>query len=598
MAGSTASAVANSHNDEKAIQRSKGKTLACHVQLLDGDEVTFDVDRDAKAPAVLDQVFSHLNVLEKDYFGLYWIDKEDDRHWLDPRKMVRKQVKDKNYDFMFGVKFYALDPNSLHEDITRYQVCLQVRKDIATGKLPVSPETACLLASFAVQAEFGDYDPSVHKDNYLSDYEFIPNQPVGFLSKVKQQHKEHVGQTPADAENHLLEHAKRLEMFGVDLHRARDHENVDIQLGVSGNGMDVYRDDRRINRFSWPKVMKISFRRKKYSIKIRPSENDEHETTVSFRFDSPKKAKLMWRISVEHHVFYRMAVAAPAPKRTGFLRMGSKFRYSGRTLRQLKQLDTARDQPKFERKPSKRGRNERSQEPPTPTHKEPLSYAPSYVASPQAEAEARRLSSSAGDIKAMISSKPQPAHDGAAAQTDIDPDYQELNEETDGDKTEPAEERKDDKEKEERANPESERERADSDEFASYSVPETGLQVEIQTALLSSPVHGSVAADSDVTDSGFTVTASGESMGEETLTVNATESTSPAAENQSQTPLDAMLADLEPSQQPNGIKPLPEGGTATGGVVDVEVKTKQDELLIADQLDALAADLSALKQES
>jgi hypothetical protein len=113
------------------------------------------------------------------------------------------------------------------------------------------------------------------------------------------------GQTPADAENHLLEHSKRLEMYGVDLHSARDHENVEIQLGVSGNGMDVYRDDRRINRFSWAKVMKITFRRKKFSIKIRPSENDEHETTVSFKFDSPKKAKLMWRISVEHHVFFR-----------------------------------------------------------------------------------------------------------------------------------------------------------------------------------------------------------------------------------------------------------------------------------------------------
>jgi hypothetical protein len=121
MATATDDAVANSHEDASAVKKSKSKTLSCRVQLLDGDAVTFDVDRDAKAPALLDQVYNHLNILEKDYFGIYWADKENDKHWLDPRKMIRKQVKDKTYDFAFGVKFYALDPNSLHEDITRCQ---------------------------------------------------------------------------------------------------------------------------------------------------------------------------------------------------------------------------------------------------------------------------------------------------------------------------------------------------------------------------------------------------------------------------------------------------------------------------------------------
>ncbi|XP_065843075.1 band 4.1-like protein 1 [Oscarella lobularis] len=603
----------------------KAREIHCTVSLLDGETLEYDLDRDAKSPALVDRVFDHLNVLEKDYFGVFFIDPDGDRNWLDPRKLLRKQVRDRNFEFFFGVKFYALDPNTLHEDLTRYQVCLQVKKDILTGNLTVSQETASLLASYSIQAELGDHDPAVHDDDYLSGYQFIPDQPADFLAKVKLQHKEHHGQTPAVAENHFLEHAKRLEGFGIVRYEARDQDNVLISLGVSGNGIDVLRDDRRINRFSWPKVMKLAFRRKKFSIKIRPSENDEHETTVSFRFDGSKKAKLMWKIAVMHHVFFRMSVAIPPPKRTGFLKMGSKFRYSGRTLRQLKTMEMSRQPPEFERKPSKRfskggeSKGEKEKDGGEEGRPTSLSYAPGYVPSPQAKEFVDRQRTSLDAEKATKETEEE-------EKKEEDVHTKEKEREKENEKEEAEEEEEDgggdlppppptflaeqaaeveEQAKEEQTPGGKDDLDPDYQELEDGSEPTSpqntvGLEVEIQTALANSPIHKQQAKTENTTANGGTVTARTDSLAEESLTVQnpgigpAPEVFLPAGQPQ---PLDEMLASLEGS-----------GATVTEVRVitktvkvepeeEKDVKTHQAHLInIADELDALASDLTPGKE--
>lgn len=120
---------------------------------------------------------------------------------------------------------------------------LQVRNDLLEGRLPCSSVTYALLGSYLVQSELGDYDTNESKDrNYLHDFKFAPNQSRELEDKVTELHKTHCGQTPAEAELHYLENTKKLALYGVDIHPAKDSENVDISLGVCSSGLFVYRD--------------------------------------------------------------------------------------------------------------------------------------------------------------------------------------------------------------------------------------------------------------------------------------------------------------------------------------------------------------------
>ncbi|XP_023390215.1 band 4.1-like protein 1 [Pteropus vampyrus] len=258
------------------------------------------------------------------------------------------------WNFAFTVKFYPPDPAQLTEDITRYYLCLQLRADIITGRLPCSFVTHALLGSYAVQAELGDYDAEEHVGNYVSELRFAPNQTRELEERIMELHKTYRGMTPGEAEIHFLENAKKLSMYGVDLHHAKDSEGIDIMLGVCANGLLIYRDRLRINRFAWPKILKISYKRSNFYIKIRPGEYEQFESTIGFKLPNHRSAKRLWKVCIEHHTFFRLVSPEPPPK--GFLVMGSKFRYSGRTQAQTRQASALIDRPApfFERSSSKR----------------------------------------------------------------------------------------------------------------------------------------------------------------------------------------------------------------------------------------------------
>ncbi|XP_023191753.1 band 4.1-like protein 3 isoform X4 [Xiphophorus maculatus] len=352
----------------------KVKMMQCKITLLDGSDYSVNVEKRAKGQVLLDKVCEYLNLLEKDYFGITYRDIESQKNWLDPSKELKKQIRNGPWNFSFNVKFYPPDPSQLCEDITRYYLCLQLRDDVVSGRLPCSFATHTLLGSYTVQSELGDYDLEELGSDYISEIRFAPNQTKELEEKVMELHKTYKGMTPAVAEIHFLENAKKLSMYGVDLHHAKDSEGVEIMLGVCASGLLIYRDRLRINRFAWPKILKISYKRNNFYIKIRPGEFEQFESTIGFKLPNHRAAKRLWKVCVEHHTFFRLVSPEAPPKK--FLSLGSKFRYSGRTQAQTRSASAqiARPAPLFERSSSKRYNMSRSLDgaPITENHETPV----------------------------------------------------------------------------------------------------------------------------------------------------------------------------------------------------------------------------------
>ncbi|XP_029686531.1 band 4.1-like protein 3b isoform X13 [Takifugu rubripes] len=353
----------------------KAKIMQCKVTLLDNSDYTIDVEKGARGQMLFDKVCEHLNLLERDYFGITYRDVENQKNWLDPSKELKKQIRTGPWNFAFNVKFYPPDPVQLAEDITRYYLCLQLRDDVVSGRLPCSFATHTVLGSYTVQSELGDYDHEELGSDYLSELRLAPNQTKELEEKVMELHKSYKGMTPGEAEMHFLENAKKLSMYGVDLHHAKlvghlyeclapsegeDSEGVEIMLGVCSSGLLIYRDRLRINRFAWPKILKISYKRNNFYIKIRPGEFEQFESTIGFKLPNHRAAKRLWKVCVEHHTFFRLVSPEAPPKK--FLSLGSKFRYSGRTQAQTRRASSQiiRPAPFFERSSSKRYNMSRS----------------------------------------------------------------------------------------------------------------------------------------------------------------------------------------------------------------------------------------------
>ncbi|XP_076243918.1 protein tyrosine phosphatase Meg isoform X2 [Calliopsis andreniformis] len=339
------------------------KSLSAVVVFLDDTQHTFQLDKRAKGQALLDLVFQHLELVEKDYFGLQYAENgatacthsPDVMRWLDPTKPVKKQIRSKGGQFYFKVKFYVSDPSKLQEEYTRYQFYLQIRRDILQGKLQLPPSTACLIASYTVQSELGDYHPEEHGPGYLSRLQLIPGQTEEMEKKIAELHKLHKGQLPADAEFNFLDHAKRLDMYGVELHKARDSTNKEIQLGVTSIGLVVFQNGIKINVFSWSKIVKISFKRKQFFIQLRREQSENYDTLLGFNMQTYRSSKNLWKACVEHHTFFRLHSPKMRPRRFP-LTLSSRFTYSGRTEFQTVEdgKNRARVERTFIRSPSKR----------------------------------------------------------------------------------------------------------------------------------------------------------------------------------------------------------------------------------------------------
>uniref|UniRef100_A0A8C1FSJ3 FERM, ARHGEF and pleckstrin domain-containing protein 2 n=1 Tax=Cyprinus carpio carpio TaxID=630221 RepID=A0A8C1FSJ3_CYPCA len=302
------------------------KSLQIRVQGLDDAQEFYELESKADGQTLSSEVFRRINLIESDYFGLEFQNLQMNWVWMEPTKLIVKQVRrPMNTLLRLSVKFFPPDPGQLQEEFTRYLFSLQIKRDLMEGRLNCTENTAALLASHLVQSEIGDYDDIADRE-FLKINKLLPYQER-VQEKILELHRRHIGQTPAESDFQVLEIARKLEMYGVRFHPAADREGTKINLAVAHMGLQVFQGHTKINTFNWSKIRKLSFKRKLFLIKLHPEVHGPHQDTLEFLMGSRDQCKIFWKNCVEHHSFFRL-FDQPQPKSKAiFFSRGSSFRY-------------------------------------------------------------------------------------------------------------------------------------------------------------------------------------------------------------------------------------------------------------------------------
>uniref|UniRef100_A0A6I8NYZ3 Tyrosine-protein phosphatase non-receptor type n=1 Tax=Ornithorhynchus anatinus TaxID=9258 RepID=A0A6I8NYZ3_ORNAN len=318
-------------NNIRTSELPKEKTrseIVCRIHFLDGSVQSFKINKQDTGQVLLDMVYNHLAVTEKEYFGLqHGEDSLDSPRWLESSKPIRKQLKGGFPCILhFRVRFFIPDPNTLQQEQTRHLYFLQLKLDICEGRLTCPLNSAVVLASYAVQSHLGDYNSSVHLSGYLSSSHFIPEQNKDFVTKVESLHEQHSGLKQSEAESCYINIARTLDFYGVELHSGRDLHNLDLMIGIASGGIAVYRKFICTSFYPWVNILKISFKRKKFFIQQRQKHNESREHIVAFNMLNYRSCKNLWKSCVEHHTFFQIKKSLPHEKKilTHYWTLGSR----------------------------------------------------------------------------------------------------------------------------------------------------------------------------------------------------------------------------------------------------------------------------------
>nr|XP_050855450.1 FERM domain-containing protein 5 isoform X6 [Vespula vulgaris] len=326
------------------------------IRLLDDSEIIHcDFEPQHKGMYILEYVCKQLNILETDYFGLRYVDHCRQRHWLDLGKTAIKQVKDMDpILFSFRVKFYPPDPLRLKEEITKYQVYQQLKRDLLHGRLYCSPGEAALLAACIVQSELGDYDPEMHEGNYISEHKLLLKQTETIEEKAMELHQSELkGFTQEEAETRFLGLASKLDTYAVDPHPVKDHRGTQLYLGINHCGILTFQGSRKTHHFRWSEVQKINYEGKMFIVHLTINEDVrtkvsrflavaraicvQKKHTVGFKCPTGSNCRHVWRCAIEQMLFFTLPKASDAPVVSGgsIFSWGTKFKYTGRTEREV-----------------------------------------------------------------------------------------------------------------------------------------------------------------------------------------------------------------------------------------------------------------------
>ncbi|XP_053898308.1 FERM domain-containing protein 5 isoform X1 [Malaclemys terrapin pileata] len=317
--------------------RSLEREHSCTVRLLDDSEYTCTIQRDAKGQYLFDLLCHHLNLLEKDYFGIRFVDPDKQRHWLEFTKSVVKQMRAQPpFTMCFRVKFYPTDPAALKEEITRYLVFLQIKRDLYHGRLLCKTSDAALLAAYILQAEIGDYDPGKHPEGYSSKFQFFPKHSEKLERKIAEIHKTELsGQTPATSELNFLRKAQTLETYGVDPHPCKDVSGNAAFLAFTPFGFVVLQGNKRIHFIKWNEVAKMKFEGKTFCLYV--SQKEEKKIALTYFAPTPEACKHLWKCGIENQAFYKLEKSSQVRtvSSSNLFFKGSRFRYSGRVAKEV-----------------------------------------------------------------------------------------------------------------------------------------------------------------------------------------------------------------------------------------------------------------------
>uniref|UniRef100_A0A8C1ISY8 FERM domain containing 5 n=2 Tax=Cyprinus carpio TaxID=7962 RepID=A0A8C1ISY8_CYPCA len=313
--------------------RSLDREFNCTVRLLDDSEYTCTVQRDAKGQWLFEQVCQHLNLLEKDYFGIRFVDPDKQR--VSSYSIINMSSQPP-YTMCLRVKFYPPDPAALKEEITRYLVFLQIKRDLYHGRLLCKSSDAATLAAFILQAEIGDYDPGKHPEGYSSKFQFFPKHSERLERRIAEIHKsELIGQSPETAELNFLKKAQTLETYGVDPHPCKDVSGNAAFLAFTPFGFVVLQGNRRIHFLKWNEVTKLKFEGKTFHIYA--THQEDQKIILTYFAPTPEACKHLWKCGVENQAFYQFEKSSQVRtvSSSNLFFKGSRFRYNGKVAKEV-----------------------------------------------------------------------------------------------------------------------------------------------------------------------------------------------------------------------------------------------------------------------